>query len=106
MSYLRPAAALILITAVACSPAPRRPAGVPEDAVWVGSASEGCFLKIGQREFAGWHMEGWDREGKQVVEGIWDLEGIARAAIQPKEIIRFDGQTFHMDDGATITRRE
>jgi hypothetical protein len=103
MFFLRPMATLVMLTAVACLPS--RPSGVPEDAHWVGSAKEGCFLKIGEREFAGWHMEGWDKNGKLVVEGIWELDGIARANVQPKEIVRFDGQTFFLDDGAKITRQ-
>jgi len=99
----RSLAALVMFAAVACLPS--RPANVPQDAHWVGSAKEGCFLKIGKREFKGWHMEGWDKNGKQVVDGIWELGGIARAVIQPKEIIRFDGQVFYLDDGAKITRQ-
>ena len=99
----RSLAALIIYVAVACSPS--HPANVPQDAQWVGSAKEGCFLKIGKREFRGWHMEGWDKNGKQVVDGIWELDGIARATIQPKEIVRFDGHVFYLDDGAKITRQ-
>jgi hypothetical protein len=102
VNFLKPVAALVVFTAIACSPG--RPSGVPEDARWVGSAKEGCFLKIGERVFAGWHLEGWNKDGKLVVEGVWELDGIARVAIQPKEIVRFDGQTFYLDDGAKIIR--
>jgi hypothetical protein len=102
MNFLKPAAALVMFTALACSP--NRPSNVPEDARWVGSSKEGCFLKIGERVFAGWYLEGWDKDGKLVVEGVWELDGIARAAIQLKEIVRFDGQTFYLDDGAKITK--
>lgn len=100
----KPLAALIALMAIACLPS--RPANVPEDAPWVGGRGEGCFLKIGEREFKGWRMEGWDKEGVQIVEGIWELDGIARAKINTKEITRFDGQTFYMEDGAKITRQE
>lgn len=108
MFFIRPAAALIIIATLACSPkpsGPQRPASVPFDSVWVGSATEGCFLKIGKRVFKGWPMEGWDKDGAQVVEGVWELEGIARAEIKPAEITRFDGTAFYLGD-AKITRVE
>jgi len=104
MFLQKPLAALTVLTAIACLPS--RPANVPEDAPWVGTRSKGCFLKIGEREFKGWHMEGWDKNGTQIVEGIWELDGIARANINTKEITKFDGQTFYMQDGAKITRQE
>ncbi|MDR2697201.1 MAG: hypothetical protein LBB40_01850 [Holophagales bacterium] len=103
MFYLRSVAALLIFAAVACSP--DRPANVPQDAPWVGTAKEGCYLKVGKREFRGWHMEGWNKNGDQILDGIWELDGIARAVIQPKEIKRFDGQVFYLDDGAKITRQ-
>jgi len=103
MSFRIPVVATMLLVAVACLPS--RPANVPKDANWVGTRGEGCFLKIGDREITGWHMEGWDKDGKQVVEGIWELDGIARASIDTKEITRFDGKTFYMADGATIARQ-
>jgi hypothetical protein len=102
VNFLKPVAALAVFAALACSP--NRPSGVPEDARWVGSSKEGCFLKIGERGFFGWHMEGWDKSGKLVVEGVWELDGIARANIQLKDIVRFDGQTFYLDDGAKIVK--
>jgi hypothetical protein len=102
VNLLKPVAALIMFAAIACSPS--RPSGVPEDARWAGSAKEGCFLKVGERVVAGWHLEGWDKGGKLVVDGVWELDGIARASIQLKEIVRFDGQTFYLDDGAKITK--
>jgi hypothetical protein len=97
------AAAPVLLFAVACLPS--RPAGVPEDAQWAGTRSQGCFLKVGKREFSGWHFEGWDKEGNQIVDGIWELDGIARARIYHKDVIKFDGQTFFMDDGGKITKQ-
>ncbi|MCL1907808.1 MAG: hypothetical protein FWG12_00385 [Holophagaceae bacterium] len=103
MNLLRPVPALMMVCALACLPS--RPTVVPEDATWVGSRKEGCFLKIGKREFRGWHFEGWDKEGKQIVDGIWELDGIARATISFKSIIKFDGQVFYLDDGAKITRQ-
>ena len=106
MSLHKYFAALAVLSALACSPAPNRPANVPEDARWVGTLKEGCFLKIGNREFSGWQMEGWDKDGNLVVEGIWELDGIARARIQPEEITKFDGSVFHLDDGARITRQD
>lgn len=103
MFSLRPIAVLTVVCAMACLPS--RPRNVPEDATWVGSNKEGCFLKIGKREFAGWHFEGWDKEGKQIVDGIWELDGIARANISLKSITRFDGQVFYLEDGAKINRQ-
>jgi hypothetical protein len=100
MFYLRPVAALVILAGVACQP--NRPATVPQDAPWVGSNKEGCFLKIGKRVFEGWHMEGWDKDGNRILDGIWELDGIARATIQPKEITRFDGEVFYLEDGAKI----
>jgi hypothetical protein len=104
MYYQVPVISLLAILAVACNPTPNRPVAVPENAVWVGSSKEGCFLVIGKREFLGWNLEGWDKDGNKVVEGIWELEGIARAVIQPQEIVKFDGQTFHLDDGAKVNK--
>jgi hypothetical protein len=98
-----PAAAMMTMVGLACLSS--RPANVPKDAPWVGTKDEGCFLKIGDRVFAGWHMEGWDKGGTLVVEGIWELDGMARAEIHTKEITRFDGRTFFMADGATITKQ-
>ena len=96
------ATAPALIFAVACLPS--RPAGVPEDAQWAGTRSQGCFLLVGIREFRGWHMEGWDKDGNKIVDGIWELDGIARAKIHHKDIVKFDGQTFYMDDGGKIAK--
>jgi hypothetical protein len=96
------AAPSALVFAVACLPS--RPAGVPEDAQWAGTRSQGCFLIVGKREFSGWHMEGWDKDGNKIVEGIWELDGIARAKIRHEDIVKFDGQTFYMDDGGKIAK--
>jgi hypothetical protein len=92
-----------MLLAIGCLPKP--PANVPEGAVWVGSGKEGCFLKIGERVPSGWHMEGWDKSGAQILDGIWELEGIARAQINTKKITKFDGNTFYLEDGAKITRQ-
>jgi hypothetical protein len=100
----KPLTALMMLMVIVCSPS--RPDNVPLDAPWVGSNSEGCFLKIGERVFKGWHMKGWDKKGNMIVEGVWELDGIARAVINTKEITRFDGATFYMEDGAKITRQE
>jgi len=102
MSLRTLVAAMTMLAGLACLPS--RPANVPKDAAWVGTRDEGCFLKIGESEFMGWRMEGWDRGGALVVEGIWELDGIARAEINMKEITRFDGRTFYMADGATIAK--
>ena len=104
MFFARGAAPLMILAALACSP--NRPANVPDGATWVGSGTEGCFLKIGEREILGWQMEGWGRDGTQVVEGIWDLDGIARARINIKEITRFDGEMFYLVDGAKIYKQK
>jgi hypothetical protein len=102
--FLRiPVAAISLLACLACLPS--RPANVPKDAPWVGTREEGCFLRIGDREFKGWKMEGWDKNGTLIIEGLWELDGIARARINTDEITRFDGHTLYMTDGAVIAKQ-
>jgi hypothetical protein len=99
--------ALALVALVACAPrAPRRPVGVPAEAVWAGDRSGGHFVLIGSQTARGWNLGIYDdHTGVRVAQGEFWLRGTARAELHPAELGRFDGKVLHLTDGSTLVPR-
>lgn len=96
------AAALILALA-ACGPrAPRKPASVPAEAVWVGAKATGAFVQVGKPQGLGWQVKVWNREGALQQDTVFTVQGMARAEIYPSEITGWDGQVLTLEDGGRL----
>jgi len=99
-----PVAALVLTVMVGCG-VPSRPAGIPEEAFWVGKRKDGVFVFIGARDGLGWQVKIYDRKGVLKAEGAYVLRGMARAEIVPEEVLSYDGEALHLADGTLLIPR-
>ncbi len=83
--------------------APKRPTTVPAEGVWVGDKEGGQFIHIGARTVLGWQVKVFgDRDGLVKAEGEFRIMGLARAEVQPQELVKYDGRAIHLSDGAHL----
>lgn len=97
--------AVIVVVAglwLGCGGPPRRPAGLPAAAQWVGKGDQGRFVVIGAREGTLWHLELYDRKGGKHPVTRWRLQGFARTSLEVQEIQGFDGEAILLNDEARL----
>lgn len=92
--------ALLLPLLLACGP--RRPAGVPREAVQVGEGRAAAWLLLGEREGGRWRLRAWSRDGALQADGAFALQGMARASIEPHELAAWDGRQAALKDGTLL----
>ncbi len=80
----------------------RRPAQVPAEARWVGSADQGAWILVGARQDGRWPLRAWDRHGALKVEGPYLLRGMARVSIEAHEPAAWDGRQLALKDGSLL----
>lgn len=91
---------LLLVSSLACSP--RRPAGVPADATWVGSRKQGAFVQMGGQTLDGWRFKIYDRQGLLVADAPFVLRGVGRSELDPQDLTGWDGRNLYLKDGAVL----
>lgn len=97
--------ALALLVLLACGPyrGPRRPAGVPAEAVWVGNRQSGVFVEVGPKEGIWFRLRVFDdRTGALKADGVFIIQGMARVKIHPHEIRGWDGRAVILEDGTRL----
>jgi hypothetical protein len=82
---------------------PRKPAGMPSEAIWVGSRSDGAFVQIQTKELEGWKIRVYDRHGKTLAEGLYILRSAARSELQPDDLASYSNGVLHLKDGSLMT---
>lgn len=95
-------AALILALPLLLGCGVRRPAGVPQEAVWVGDRTTGAWVQVGPRDGQHWRLTAWGRDGARLADGPFVLRGMARAAIEPHELAAWDGRCIALKDGTLL----
>ena len=92
--------ALMLFTA--CGE-PRRPKQVPEGSFWVGPRKTGIFVKFGEPVGIGWNVTIYDaHSGAVKVQGVYVLQGFARAEFVKEDFAKWDGRNILLTDGGRL----
>lgn len=108
MSMGRIWTACLLAAALAgCGPrAPRKPAGVSQEAFWVGDRKAGAFVDLGPKEREGWRVRIYDdHSGALKADAVFVLRGLARSEIAREEFVGYDGHALRLSDGALMVPR-
>lgn len=82
---------------------PRKPSGVPSEATWVGSRSNGAFVQIQSKELDGWKIRIYDRQGVTLAEGLFILRGLARSELHVEDFTSYSEGVLHLKDGGVMT---
>jgi len=93
------------ILVLGCNRVPPRPANVPVESFYVGQRKDGVFVVIGVPDGLGWQLKIYDRKGNLKREGAYVLRGMARARIIPEEVLSYDGEALHLQDGTLLIPR-
>ena len=82
---------------------PRRPKNVPEGSFWVGPRKIGIFVQFGEPAGTGWHVTIYDAHtGGVKVQGIYLLQGFARAEFVKEDFAGWDGRNILLADGGRL----
>ena len=92
---------VLALTACASHP-PHRPAGLPASATWVGKGDKGRFVEIGARSGVYWTLTVFDAKGVRNPTTRWQLQGFARASLEPEEIVGFEDGALVLNDGSHL----
>ena len=85
-----------------CGGIPSRPAALPAEAKWGGTAKQGVFLKVGGHQGTLWQLEVWDRKGHPLGTGSFRLRGFAKADIYPEEVLGWNNGALQLKDGTWL----
>ncbi len=94
----------LVVAGLACTPrAPRRPGGIPAEAVWRTYGKEGSFLLVTPDDSGGWRVQAWsDHGGTSIADGLYVLKGSNRNAINADDIVGFDEGVVRLGDGGLL----
>lgn len=96
---------ILVLSGLACSRVPPRPANVPAESFYVGKRRDGVFVQVVSKEIIGWRLKIYGRDGSLKGEGLYVLRGMARAELLPEELVSFDGEAFRLSDGGLLVPR-
>lgn len=102
---LRVLPVLLLIACHGEVQAPERPATVPPDAVWVGGAEAGAFLRIRPAGATEWQVELFnDATGAPLESGRFLLKGAPLDEVKAQDATGWDGKKILLRNGGWLER--
>ena len=87
---------------MACSGIPSKPGSLPPGAQWAGVGDRAVFLQITHLSGTSWHLDAWDRKGRQLASGTFRLRGFARVRIYPDEVLGWQNGSLQLKDGTWL----
>ena len=96
---------LAMALALGCGPhIPKKPAGVPENALWAWDADRGAFVLVVAPDHEGWQVKIFDdHTGAVLGQGLYVIHGgIARPSFSQDDFTTWDGKAVHLKDGGVL----
>jgi hypothetical protein len=85
-----------------CSGIPSKPGSLPAGAKWAGVGEDAVFVQISHISGLDWKVDVWDRKGRSLASGTFQLRGFARSRIYPDEVLGWKNGALQLKDGTWL----